>query len=364
MKLKHFENKQHQKLNKFILQIVVVSFASFVGGLAFKNFFEAAGIIPTGLSGLSMIICNALGSAGVNLPTAVVYLIINAFLFAFAFKIFGWRFLVLSAFGIGFYTLAMQFGVIPAIYNHADDTLLYAVVGSILGGLSVGVAMKFGGTTGGSDIAGIIINRYFPKIKTGYCLLMINIVVLILSVVSTGAISTGLYALIVAVVNALTNNLVLDGSKRVVAYYIICDKDEEIAVAILEKYHRGVTRLEAKGMFSKKDKSMLLCVVPQAQTHEFKSIVNKIDSNAFIFSAPVTETMGDGNFLKEYSIFKNKIKKSKNNLKNNVKYSRHENIKKLKLKGKQKRFRNIEIKPINNAENKEEKIENKKNNKK
>jgi len=352
MKLKHFENKTHQKTYKFLFQILMVSLAAFVGGLSFKNFFEAADIIPTGFSGLSMIICNALGSIGVNIPTAVVYLTINVLLFLFAFKIFGWRFLVLSAFGIGFYTLAMQFGYIHAIASAPEiDRLLYAVVGAMVGGLSVGVAMKFGGTTGGSDIAGVIINRYFPKIKTGYCLLMINVIVLALSIISTGTITTGLYALVVAVINSMATNLVLDGSKRAVAYYIICNKEEEIANAILDKYHRGVTRLEARGMFSNKEKAMLLCVVPQAQTGELKSIVKKIDENAFLFSAPVTETMGDGNFLKEHSIFKNKIRKSKINLKNTIKYSRHKNIKSLKLKRKQKRFKLIDLKIVKTSEN-------------
>ena len=339
MKLKTFENKHKQNTYKFLMQIVMVSLAAGLGGMSFKNFFESADIIPTGFSGLSMIICDALASVGVNLPTAVVYLIINLALFIFAFKMFGWRFLVLSAFGIGFYTLAMQFGGIPAIVNAPEiDRFLYAVVGSVIGGLCVGVAMKNGGTTGGSDIAAIIINRYFPKIKTGYCVLMINVVVLTLSII-TGGLQTGLYALVVAVVNAMATNLVLDGSKRVVSYYIICDKDEEIANAILEKYHRGVTKLDAKGMFSKKDKSLLLCVIPHSQTADFKSIVNKIDENAFMFSSQANETLGDGNFLKEYSIFKNKIRKSKSNLKNNIKYLRHENIKKLKLKKKQKTFK-------------------------
>lgn len=344
MKLKNAENKHKQKLYKFLIQIAMVSLASFVGGLAFKNFFESADIIPTGFSGLSMIIADALASIGLNIPTAVIYLIINVFLFLFAFKIFGWRFLVLSAFGILSYTLAMQFGAIQAITNSSEiDRLLYAVVGAMVGGLSVGVAMKFGGTTGGSDIAGVIINRYFPKIKTGYCLLMINFIVIALSVITSG-LQTGLYAVVVAVVNSLATNLVLDGSKRVVAYYIICDKDEEIAYAILDKYHRGVTRLEAVGMFSKKGKSMLLCVVPHSQTSEFKSLVNHIDSNAFMFSAPVTETLGEGNFLKEYSIFKNKVAKSTKNLKNNVKYLRHKNIKKLKIKRKNKQFKIIQEK--------------------
>ena len=337
MLLKTAENKQKQKLNKFILQIVMVSLAAFVGGVNFKNFFESAKIIPTGISGLAVIVRDGLASIGLSLPTAVVYLIFNLIIFLFALRIFGWKFLVLSGLGIGFYTLGMQFGAIPAIYNHGlDDRLLYAIVGAFLGGLSVGVAMKFGGTTGGSDIVGVIINRYFPKIKTGYCLLMINAIVLTLSIITSG-LQTGLYALVVAVVNSLTTNLVLDGSKRVVAHYIICDKDEEIAQALLERYHRGVTKISGTGMFSNKEKAILLCLLPNEQSAEMKKIVSEIDKESFVFSSAVTETLGTGTFMKEHSIFKNKVETASELIKTENKYRYH--IKKLKLKKKQKRFR-------------------------
>lgn len=336
MKLKYAENKQKQKLNKFILQIVMVSLAAILGGISFKNFFEPAGIIPAGFSGLSLIISKGFASIGVKIPTAVIYLIINITLFLFALKIFGWKFLLLSALGISFYTLGMQFIYIPALANSVKtDTLLAGILGAIFSGISIGIAMKFGGTTGGSDIAGVIINRYFPKIKTGYCMLLINAIVLTLSVL-TSSILTGLYALIVAVVSSLTTNLVLDGSKRVIAHYIICDKDEEIAHALLERYHRGVTKLDGIGMFSKKEKSVLVCLLPNQQSDEMKKIVSAIDHNSFIFSSSVTETLGTGEFLKEHSIFKNKISKADKNLKNNTKYQRPIQIKKLKLRKKYK----------------------------
>ena len=337
MLLKRAENRLEQKTGKFLIQIGVVSLAALLGGMAFKNFFEPVGIIPTGLSGLSMIIGNGLSKVGVNLPTAVIYLIINVILFLFAFKLFGWKFLLLSAFGIAFYTLGMQFGTIPPIANAHDDRLLYAIVGALIGGLTVGVAMKFGGTTGGSDIVGLIINRYFPKIKTGHCILIINVIVLTLSIITAG-LQTGFYALIVAILNSMATNLVLDGSKRVVAHYIICDNDEVIADALLKRYHRGITKLKAEGMFSKKDKSVLLCLLPNEQSSEMKKIVSQIDKDCFIFSAPVTETIGEGDFMKEASIFKNKVKRSKLLLKNDLLYSRHEHMRHLKLKRKQKRF--------------------------
>lgn len=338
MKLKTLENKQKKDLKKLFLQIFVVAIVALAGGTAFRNFFEESGIIPTGLSGFAMVICKLLAMAGLNLPTAAVYLAMNVILLAFAFRIMGWRFLLLTGVGIGCYTLAMQFFAIPALIEATvSEPVLSCLVGASITGLTVGVAIKFGGSTGGSDIMAVIINRYFPKIKTGYCLLMINAVVLTLSIF-VGGLQTGLYALVVSVVNAVATNMVLDGSKRVMSFYIICDKDEEVANAILQRFHRGVTRLEAVGMFSKKNKSVLLCLVPNENAREMKKIVHGVDEEAFVFSAPVTETMGDGNFMKEMSEFKNKVRKAKDNIKNPQKYDRHQNIKTLKLKKKQKRF--------------------------
>jgi len=354
MKLKILENRQKKDIKKLLLQIFIIAAASLVGGAAFKNFFAGSDfqgtgkIIPTGLSGLSEIIRMGFLSIGVNIPTAVIYISINAILFIFALRIMGWRFLLLTGIGMSFYTIGMQFVEIPALINAvSSDKLLACVVGSAISGLMVGVAMKFGGSTGGSDIVGIIINRYFPRIKTGYCVLMMNVVVLVLSVI-VGGFQTGIYALVVAVVNALATNLVLDGSKRVVAFYIICDKDEEIAEAILQKYHRGVTRLDAVGMFSKKNKAVLLCLVPNDNSREMKKLVNSIDEEAFVFSAPVTETMGDGNFMKEMSVFKNKVRKAKILIKNQEKCKRHKIKKTLKLIRKKKHLRFIKQESVAN----------------
>lgn len=345
MKLKTLENRQKKDIKKLIIKILIVGIVSTIGGAAFKNFFVASDfggtgrIIPTGFSGLAEIIRIGILHLGVDVPTSLIYLALNVILFAFAFRIMGWKFLLLTGVGMACYTIGMQFIEIPALVSAASqDKLLSCVVGASITGLTIGVAVKFGGSTGGSDIAGVIINRYFPKIKTGYCFLIINAVVLTLSVI-VGGLQTGLYALVVAVVNAVATNIVLDGSKRVVAFYIICDKDEEIAEAILHKYNRGVTRLEAVGMFSKKNKAVLLCLVPQDNSREMKKLVAQIDENAFVFSAPVTETVGDGNFMKEMSIFKNKIRKARPQLKNDLLCSRHEHIKRLKLSKKQKRYK-------------------------
>lgn len=336
--MKELTQRKKKLINKFLLQILIVGFSGAIGGIAFTTFFQSQGIIPTGLSGFALIISNLLTQIGINLSTSIVYLIINAIIFLFALRIFGWKFLVLSGVGIATYTIGMEFGYIDALVNGTGDTLLFAIVGAIIVGLTIGLALRFGGSTGGSEIAGSIINRYFPKIKTGNCILMINIIVLILSII-TGGVKTGLYALVVSIINSIATNMVLDGSKRVVAYYIICDKDEEVSTAILGKYNRGVTRLKALGMFSKQEKSLLLCVVPSEQSHEMKKLVLNIDKNAFIFSAPATETVGEGSFMKEMTVIKSRLKSFSATLKTSNYYNRHQHIKQLKLKRKQKRFR-------------------------
>lgn len=336
--MKVFKNKK--EVNKFVLQIIVVAMAGLIGGSTFKTFFDPAGIIPSGITGFAQIIHNLLEKASIIIPTSIVYLIINIIIFSFAFKIFGWKFLVLSGIGVGTYALGIQFGAIPGINDVAKeniDVLLYAVVGAIIYGLTIGTAFRFGGSTGGSDIAAAIINRYIPSIKTGYCLLIINAIVIILTAITSG-LSTCLYAVVVAVISSMTTNLVLEGSKRVVSFYIICNKDEEIANAIFEKFKRGVTRLEAKGMYSKQNKAMLLCLIPNENAHEMKKVVKEIDEDAFVFSASVAETIGEGNFMKEMSKFKTKIKNSQQSLKNKIKYNKYKIDKKHRLFSKKTKY--------------------------
>ena len=321
---------------KLIMQIVVVAFSGILCGIVFKTFFEPQEIIPTGISGLALIIHNALSSF-VNIPTSIIYLIFNVFIFAFAFKAFGWKFIFLSLVGMGFYTLAMQFGYIEALANASTEKLLYAIIGGIFSGAGVGLAMRFGGSTGGSDIAGSIINKYNPKIKTGFSILILNTIILVLSIITSG-VQTGLYALVIILLTSMATNLVLDNSKRIVSFYIVCDNDVEIAEAILQKFHRGITRIEGMGMFSKKKKKVLLCLVPFQQAPDMKKLVAKLDDNAFVFSTSVDETVGEGDFLKIFSIFKNKVRKAKKKLKTDNKYLRHVKPRKLKYPKRKTKF--------------------------
>ena len=166
--------KKDQKM-RFIFQIFMVAIAGIIGGFSFCSFFQPAQIIPTGLSGLAQIIHNLFYSQLIDIPTSVIYLIINVVLFLISLRLFGWKFLVLTFVGLATYTLAMEFFSIPVLVAQADDVLLYSIIGGFLYGFGVGLAYRYGGSTGGSDILAMVINKFFPKLKRGGCILFINI---------------------------------------------------------------------------------------------------------------------------------------------------------------------------------------------
>lgn len=314
--------KQYRRNQKFrfAVQVLGVVFGAVIAGLAFPTFFLPANIIPSGLSGIAQLISEWI--TGSSAYTAIVYLAINLVLFIVALKLFGWKFIVFTLIGLAAYTLSLQYLAIPGISNpeHVESvSLLYSLIGGGLMGFGQGIAFRVGGSTGGSDVAAKIINRFFPKIKTGVCVLIINFIVIMITVLARGW-QTALYAVIVSVISTITCDMVLDGAKTVRAFYIISDKDQEISEAILKRFHRGVTVLPAKGKFSGKEEQMLLCLVANSQAREMKEIVKDIDKNAFMFSTAVNETLGEGYFMKEASITKNKIKSATNQIKTRNKY--------------------------------------------
>ena len=306
LNLRH-EYRKNQKL-RFAVQVLGVLLGAMVSGMIFPTFYVPANIIPSGLSGIALLIAKGIGHPEL---VTVIYLIINVVLFLIALKLFGWRFVILTLVGIAGFSLAMQFFKVPVISTpnpeeFPDYRLLYSIIGAGIAGAGQGLAFRMGGSTGGSDIAANIINKFAPKIKTGVAVLIINVIVITITVIAEGW-QTALYAVIVSVVSTITCDMVLDGKKTVKAFYIICDKDEEIANKILKRFNRGVTVLPAQGKFSGKEKKMLLCLVASYQARDMKEIVKETDKNSFVFSTSVTETLGDGYFMKEASVKKNKI---------------------------------------------------------
>lgn len=177
-----------------------------------------------------------------------------------------------------------------------SDPLLGALFGGIGVGLGLGIVFLGKASTGGTDLAAQIINKY-TGFTLGTCILLIDgLIVLAASIVYD--IEKGLYALIGLYVTSKTIDLVQVGLNTSKMAMIITAKEEEVRKAILKEVDRGVTRLTAQGGYTEDERPVLMCVIDQTEFVKLKQVVKMIDHSAFVVVMDAAEVLGEG-FKKE-----------------------------------------------------------------
>jgi uncharacterized membrane-anchored protein YitT (DUF2179 family) len=293
MKVKEFFKN---KYILFIFHALLTVLGAFVMSIAFKVFYIPNEITPGGFSGLATIFSYLLGNIGLQISPSIIYIILNIVLFVIALLCFGFRFTFLTLIGTIGYSVFMDYNPIPPQFM--EDTMLASIIGGVIYGIGCGFVFRLGSSTGGSDIVALSVNKKFPKIKPGQVNLILNCIVLLLSFIVYKNLELTLYTIIAVVVSSTVTDKILNGIKTVRAVYIICTKDEEIAKKIMNRFNQGVTRIDVEGMYSQKDKKMLLCLVSTYQAPFIKSIVTDIEPTAIVYSTSVSEAVGEKAFLK------------------------------------------------------------------
>ena len=273
--------------------IIMIMFGTIIMGLAFSVFMEPNNISTGGFSGLAMIICSLLSLVGVNfIPSSIIYFVLNLFLYFFAFKMLGKKFAIKAFVGIASFSIFMEiFKLIPI--NISYEPLVSCIYGGLLMGIGVGLVVRFGGSTGGSDMVACMVRSKKENVSIGKITLIINIIVVGLSLF---AFSNGIqilpYTILALAISIFMTDFVNDGYKQVKAYYIITNKPQEVGEIIMDKLHRGCTMTESTGMFDKTPKYTLTCLIGKFQSTTLKRIVKDIDPEAFVFATSVNEVVG------------------------------------------------------------------------
>ncbi|HMC03826.1 MAG TPA: YitT family protein, partial [Cellulomonadaceae bacterium] len=170
--------------------------------------------------------------------------------------------------------------------------LLAVLWGGALTGLGMGMVFKAGGNTGGSDIVAQLLTRRF-SFGVGQLMLAIDACVLVVAGLAFGP-TFALYGAIAVVVTGTTIDLVQDGISVEKAAYIISERSDEIAAAILTELGRGATGLEGRGLYSGQRREIIFCVVSRRQIDDLKTIVHTVDAQAFLIISDVHEALGEG----------------------------------------------------------------------
>jgi len=254
--------------------------------VAFNAFVIPYGLLSGGVSGLAL-----MGNYLYGFPVYLGIFLLNIPIFLWALKELEWKLILYSAIGTAVVIIALPLSM-PYIPVPAIDLFLASVFSGVIGGLGSGIIFKLGASTGGADIAAIIMKRK-KNISVGATSFFCNIAVLALSLIFFD-LKIALYTAISMWVGARITDSVIEGFNRNKSVTIISDRSEEIAERIMREIDRGVTYTEGQGAYTGESKRLINCVVSHYEIAKLKEIVLEVDKNAFIFFTETVEVMGKG----------------------------------------------------------------------
>ena len=281
--------------SRTVIDYLYIIIGSAVTAFAVAVFLNPAKLAPGGVSGIATILYHLFGW---DLGTAIFALTVPVFLIGLKLfgKQYGFRTLLgsvlLSALTSAWVSLLGENGILD--YSKDMSILLSALYGGVLSGVGIGMVMKSGSNTGGTDIIAQIIARYTP-LSLGTALFIVDGVIIAVSAFFFG-IENALYATAVAYITTVViNKIVLSmGTSYAKTVFIISDNYREIGQFIINEMERGATLLDAKGFYSNKSRPMLMTVIPNQEIAKLTRAVHESDPRAFMVISETYHVLGEG----------------------------------------------------------------------
>ena len=173
------------------------------------------------------------------------------------------------------------------------DRFLSMIVGGVITGIGVAMALMQGGSAGGTDIVAMIINK-FRSISYGRIIFIIDLLIIASSLTVGFTIDAAIYGYIMTLVFGYTADMVLAGNKQSSQVFIISPKYEEITHALNMELGRGVTLLDSEGGYTHNRSKMVMVVCNNRETPTILKFVKEIDPNAFMTVGSVMGVYGRG----------------------------------------------------------------------
>ena len=258
-----------------------------VAAFALVSLLQPKHMMPGGIATISAMISDV-----TPLSIGVLMILFNVPIFLLGLKInrsFLWKSLI-GALAYSFF--ADIFSSLPK----ADyDPVLHAVFGGTLMGTGLGLVLLAGGSSGGTDILGIVLHRKMPSIKTGRAILIFDLAIIVIQSLVYRSIESGMFAAVAMFLSSKVIDYMAEGFvQSCKTVYIISQSYEKISSEIMEKLGRGVTALDGSGMYTGDEKKVLLCTFDIKQLPMLKRIISGIDSGAFVFFSDAKEVSGNG----------------------------------------------------------------------
>jgi uncharacterized membrane-anchored protein YitT (DUF2179 family) len=232
-------------------------------------------------------------SVTLGLPIGIFLILLNIPFFLLGYKQIGKTFALTSLLGIALMSLFTQ--LLVPVHPLTTDPILATVFGGLLVGIGVGLVVRNGGSTDGTEILAILVNKGTP-FSVGELVMFINVFILS----AAGFVFSwdrAMYSLMAYFIAYKTIDITIEGLEQSKAIWIISEHHEEIGDALNSRLGRGVTYLNGEGAYSGDQKRVIFTVITRLEEAKLKSIVNDIDPGAFLAVGDIHDVKG-GNFKK------------------------------------------------------------------
>jgi len=281
------------KAKKPNIRLVIKDYVIMLLGLILFAFSWTLFLVPAqitggGISGLAAVIFYS-----TKIPIGLTFFAINVVLVAIAMKVLGASFGIKTIFSMS--VLSVLFSIPQDLFPGAiiNDNFLSAVLGGMLGGVGIGLVFSRGGSTGGTDIIAMIINKY-RNISPGRIIMYCDVIIIGSSYFLVHSLDKMVYGFVSMAVVSYSLDAFLSGSNASAQIFIFSPKYEEIADYIKNETMRGVTVLNGTGWFTQQDVKVLMTIVRKKETSMLFRKVKEIDPEAFISMASVMGVYGQG----------------------------------------------------------------------
>lgn len=260
--------------------------------LGIKCILDPAGLVTGGFTGIAIIVKGMTeGLIPGGIPLWFTNLILNVPVFLIALGVKGKHFIGRTA--VATFLLSGWLYILPEVDLLQSDYTLASVYGGVITGIGIGLIFVSRATTGGTDMVAALIQSKLRHYSIAQIMQVLDAIIVIFGLYMFG-IQRGLYAIVAIFIVSKVTDTLLEGFKFSKAVFIITDKSDEVARMIMDQMNRGVTGLNATGMYSGTPKCMLYCVVSKKEIVDLKELILDIDRSAFVIVTDAREVLGEG----------------------------------------------------------------------
>ncbi len=274
---------------RLLKRISFIVFGAALMGVGLEEFLVPNNILDGGIVGISIILSHLTGWR-----LGAIIFVLNIPFFFIGYKQIGKTFALSTLLGITVLSLTTSFlHDFPVL---TEDLLLATVFGGIVLGIGVGLVIRYGGSLDGTEIMAILLTKKMP-FSVGELIMFFNVFIFTFAGFTFGW-DRAMYSFIAYFIAFKTIDIVIAGLDESKSVWIISELHQEIGGALLARLGRGVTYLKGEGAYTGDDKKVIFCVITRLEEAKLKSIVEEIDSSAFLAVANISEVKG-GRFVKK-----------------------------------------------------------------